>query len=88
MVLDLRSSSIRVRRGASGAYVAAWRLVRERQMASRSPETSPQILAPEFAANYLLPWIVLPAFPAELGLALWLTVKGVNVPKWKERARG
>jgi hypothetical protein len=47
-----------------------------------------QILAPAFAANYLFPWIVLPAFPAELGLALWLTVKGVNVPKWKERARG
>ena len=32
--------------------------------------------------------IAKPAFPAELGLALWLTVKGVNVPKWKERARG
>jgi hypothetical protein len=47
-----------------------------------------QILAPAFAANYLFPWIVLPALPAELGLALWLPVKGVNVPKWKERARG
>jgi hypothetical protein len=46
-----------------------------------------QILAPSFAANYLFPWLMLPAFPAELGLALWLTVKGVNVAKWKERAQ-
>jgi hypothetical protein len=46
-----------------------------------------QILAPSFAANYLFPWLMLPAFPAELGLALWLTVKGVNVPKWQERAQ-
>jgi hypothetical protein len=27
-----------------------------------------QILAPAFAAKYLFPWIMLPAFPAELGL--------------------
>jgi hypothetical protein len=47
-----------------------------------------QILAPAFAAMYLFPWAMLPAFPAELGLALWLTVKGVDVPKWKERAQG
>lgn len=47
-----------------------------------------QMLAPAFAAKYLFPWVLLPAFPAELGLALWLTVKGVNVPKWKERAQG
>jgi hypothetical protein len=46
-----------------------------------------QILAPSFAANYLFPWLMLPAFPAELGLALWLTVKGVNVAKWKQRAQ-
>jgi|SRR5271156_3237002 len=46
-----------------------------------------QILAPSFAAHYLFPWLMLPAFPAELGLALWLTVKGVNVVKWKERAQ-
>jgi Domain of unknown function (DUF4386) len=46
-----------------------------------------QVLAPSFAARYLFPWLMLPAFPAELGLALWLTVKGVNVPKWKERAQ-
>ena len=46
-----------------------------------------QILAPSFAAHYLFPWLMLPAFPAELGLALWLTVKGVDVVKWKERAQ-
>ena len=47
-----------------------------------------QMLAPAFAARYLFPWIMLPAFPAELALALWLTVKGVDVPKWEERTRG
>jgi hypothetical protein len=46
-----------------------------------------QILAPSFAANYLFPWLMLPAFPAELGLALWLAIKGVNVAKWQERAQ-
>jgi len=46
-----------------------------------------QMLAPAFAGRYLFPWIMLPAFPAELGLALWLLVKGVSVPKWGERAR-
>ncbi len=46
-----------------------------------------QILAPEFAAT-LFPWILLPAVPAEWGLCLWLIVKGVDMPKWEERARG
>jgi hypothetical protein len=46
-----------------------------------------QMLAPAFAAKYLFPWIMLPAFPAELGLALWLIVKGVDMPKWEERVR-
>ncbi len=45
-----------------------------------------QMLAPEFAATWLFPWLMLPAFPAELGLALWLLVKGVDVPRWEERA--
>jgi len=45
-----------------------------------------QVLNPAFTAKYLFPWLMLPAFPAELGLALWLTVKGVNIPKWQERA--
>jgi hypothetical protein len=46
-----------------------------------------QMLAPAFTARLLFPWIMLPAFPAELGLCLWLLVKGVDVPKW-ERAQG
>lgn len=40
---------------------------------------------PTFAAQYLFPWMMLPAFPAELGLALWLAVKGVNIVEWQER---
>ncbi len=44
------------------------------------------ILVPAFARS-LGPWVVLPALPAELGLALWLLVKGVNLPKWNENAR-
>lgn len=47
-----------------------------------------QMLAPAFAGRVLFPWIMLPAFPAELGLCLWLMVKGVNVAKWQERALG
>ena len=46
-----------------------------------------QMLAPAFAARLLFPWIILPAFFAELGLCLWLIVKGVNLPMWKERAQ-
>jgi hypothetical protein len=46
------------------------------------------MLAPAFTARRLFPWIMLPAFPAELGLCLWLLVKGVNIPKWEERAQG
>lgn len=40
------------------------------------------ILSPPLASILIL----VPAFIGELSLALWLTVKGVNVPKWKERA--
>ena len=43
------------------------------------------ILSPPIAGA-LFPWVLLPAFIGELSLALWLTVKGVNVPKWEERA--
>jgi Domain of unknown function (DUF4386) len=46
-----------------------------------------QVLAPALAGS-LLPWVLLPPFVAELGLALWLTVKGVNVPKWEATAQG
>jgi len=43
------------------------------------------ILSPT-VAGALFPWALLPAFIGELSLALWLAVKGVNVPKWEERA--
>ena len=43
------------------------------------------ILSPP-VAGALFPWVLLPAFIGELSLALWLAVKGVNVPKWEERA--
>jgi Domain of unknown function (DUF4386) len=42
------------------------------------------LLAPKFA-DILSPSILVPAFIAETSLCLWLLVKGVNVPKWKER---
>jgi hypothetical protein len=42
------------------------------------------ILFPELSAT-LFPAILLPAFVAELATALWLLVKGVNLPKWHER---
>ncbi|MGH6711236.1 MAG: DUF4386 domain-containing protein [Bradyrhizobium sp.] len=45
-----------------------------------------QMVAPAFAARLLFPWIILPAFFAELGLALWLIVKGVNLQKWPRTA--
>lgn len=40
------------------------------------------LLAPAFASTLLLA----PAFIGELSLCLWLLVKGVNVPKWRELA--
>jgi len=43
------------------------------------------ILSPAFAGK-IFPLIVVPAGIAELSLCLWLIVKGVNVPKWKEKA--
>src|SRR5712664_1774581 len=43
------------------------------------------ILAPTYAAT-ILPILVL-ALSGELSLCLWLMVKGVNVPKWNEKAR-
>ena len=44
-------------------------------------------LAPAFS-GILFPWILLPCFVAELSLALWLLIKGVNVPRWLELAGG
>jgi len=43
------------------------------------------ILAPGFA-NRIFPAVLVPAFVGEASLCLWLLVKGVNVPKWKEKA--
>ena len=34
----------------------------------------------------IFPWILLPCFMAELSLALWLLVKGVNVQRWNQPA--
>ena len=43
------------------------------------------ILSPSLA-HRLFPAILLPAFVGEASLCLWLLVKGVNAPRWKERA--
>ena len=42
-----------------------------------------QMLDPAFAAAWLFPWLLLPGFIAELGLALWLLIRGVDVAKWR-----
>lgn len=42
------------------------------------------LLAPDFAGQ-LFPFILMPCFIAELSLGLWLLVKGVDLPKWKEK---
>jgi hypothetical protein len=33
-------------------------------------------------ADALVPWILLPAFVGELGTALWLLIKGVDMRRW------
>jgi len=43
------------------------------------------ILSPRLA-SILFPSILVPAFIAELSFAVWLTVKGVNVARWREKA--
>ena len=43
------------------------------------------LLAPTLA-TMLFPGILVPAFIAEASFCLWLIVKGVNVPKWEEKA--
>ena len=43
------------------------------------------LLAPALAAR-LFPWVLLPCFVAETSFCLWLLVKGVNVPRWREAA--
>jgi len=42
------------------------------------------ILLPELASR-MFPAILLPPFVAELSMALWLLVKGVNLSKWHDR---
>jgi hypothetical protein len=41
------------------------------------------LLSPALA-NALTPYILVPPLVAELGLALWLLIKGIDVAKWKE----
>jgi hypothetical protein len=43
------------------------------------------LIAPALA-SMLFPAILVPAFVGELSLCVWLLVKGVNVPRWYERA--
>jgi hypothetical protein len=44
-----------------------------------------RILSPQLA-SVLFPSILVPAFIGELSFAVWLTVKGVNVARWQEKA--
>ncbi len=46
-----------------------------------------QMLSPAFAGDYLFPWLLLPGFFAELGLTLWLLIKGIDAEKWQERIK-
>lgn len=42
-----------------------------------------QILDPNLAGR-LVPWVLLPAFLGESGLALWLALKGIDAQVWNE----
>ena len=44
------------------------------------------ILSPGVAGALFI-WVAVPALIGELSLALWLTVKGVNVPRWEEQSK-
>lgn len=44
-----------------------------------------RFVEPELAP-LLYPWILLPAFVTEIGLTLWLLVRGVNAQKWHAQA--
>jgi hypothetical protein len=41
---------------------------------------------PPAIAGHIFPYIMLPAGIAEIALTLWLIIRGVNVPRWKEQA--
>ncbi|HEV7123693.1 MAG TPA: DUF4386 domain-containing protein [Rhodanobacter sp.] len=43
------------------------------------------LLAPKLVAR-LFPAILMPCLVAELSLALWLLIKGVNIARWREQA--
>jgi len=43
------------------------------------------VLAPRLSP-ILFPWVLIPAFVAELGLALWLSIMGVNRDAWRVQA--
>jgi hypothetical protein len=43
------------------------------------------LLSPPFARS-LSPYILIPGILGEVSLTVWLLVKGVNVPKWEEKA--
>lgn len=43
---------------------------------------------PSTITAYLFPYILVPAGIAEVSLAFWLLIVGVNVQRWKERATG
>jgi hypothetical protein len=64
-----------------------------RVSAEFSPQSYARILANSAAvilsprlASILFPSILVPAFIGELSFAVWLTVKGVNVARWREAA--
>jgi hypothetical protein len=42
-----------------------------------------RFLAPPLA-DALFPWSLLPGFVAELSLTLWLLIKGVDMPRWRD----
>jgi len=46
-----------------------------------------QLLAPAYAGRYLFPWLLLPGFFSELGLALWLLIKGIDFAQWQNCIR-
>ncbi len=43
-----------------------------------------QMLSPAITEKLLFPWLLLPGFFAELGLCLWLILRGVDARKWEQ----